>query len=254
MTRLPRPFLEVPLAHRSLHDVTDGRPENSRAGVAAAIEAGYGIEIDIQMSADGSAMVFHDYALDRLTEATGSIRMRTAAQLRAIRLRGGDEGIPDLPEVLALVAGRVPVLVEIKDQDGGMGPNIGPLETAVAHAVRDYDGPVALMSYNPHSVASLGRLCGHLPRGLVTEGFDPADWHLPEATCTRLRGIPDYERVGASFISHGKRDLANPRVAELKAAGADVLCWTIRSAEEEARARAVAQNITFEGYLPAHHP
>ena len=250
MTRLPPPFLEVPLAHRSLHDVAKGRPENSLAGTRAAIEAGFGIEIDVQLSADGAAMVFHDYALDRLTGVTGAVRQRSAADLRAIPLKGGDEGIPDLPAVLALVAGRVPVLIEVKDQDGGMGPNVGPLEAAVAQAVEGYDGPVALMSFNPHSVAFLGELCPDTPRGLTTGSYDPADWPLTDAACARLREIPDYDRVGASFISHQANDLGRDRVAELKAAGADVLCWTIRSAQEEARARQVAQNITFEGYLP----
>lgn len=254
MSRLQPPFLQIPIAHRGLHDVADGRPENSRAGIRAAIAAGYGIEIDVQMSADGAAMVFHDYALGRLTDATGAVRMRTAAQLRAIPLRGGDEGLPDLPEILELVAGQVPVLIEIKDQDGAMGPNVGPLENAVADAVRGYDGPAALMSFNPHAVASLGRLCPGLPRGLITCAFDPTAWPLPASVCDRLRGIPDYDRVGACFISHQASDLDRPRVAELQAAGADVLCWTIRSAQEEARTRRIARNITFEGYLPAHHP
>lgn len=252
MIRLPHPFLEVPLAHRSLHDLRNGRPENSRAGIRAAMHAGYGIEIDVQLSADGAAMVFHDYALDRLTGETGSVRQRTAQELRATTLRGSEEGIPDLAEVLALVAGKVPLLIEIKDQDGGMGSDIGPLEDAVARAVSGYDGPLAVMSFNPHVVARMGELCPHLPRGLTTEGFDPADWPLPEATLARLREIPDYDRVGASFISHDAKDLDRARVSELKAAGAAILCWTIRSAEEEARARRVAQNITFEGYLPAH--
>ena len=254
MPALPPAFLAAPIAHRALHDRAAGRPENSAAAVRAAVAAGYGIEIDIQMSADGAAMVFHDYALDRLTGETGAVRVRTAGQLRAIALRGGDETIPDLPEILSLVAGQVPLLVEIKDQDGGMGDNVGPLETAVADAVSGYDGPLAIMSFNPHSVALLGTLCPDLPRGLTTEGFDPADWPLPRETCARLREIPDYKRVGASFISHGKADLERARVAELKAEGADVLCWTVRSPEEERQARRVAQNITFEGYLPAPRP
>lgn len=250
MTRLPHPFLTVPLAHRSLHDVTDGRPENSRAGIRAAMDAGYGIEIDVQLSADGVAMVFHDYALDRLTGVAGAVRQRSSAELRAIALLGGDEGIPDLPEVLALVSGRVPLLVEVKDQDGEMGPDIGALEKAVADAAAGYEGPLALMSFNPHSVARLGELCPQFPRGVTTSAFDPADWPLRPETCDRLREIPDYDRAGASFISHEAADLERARVADLKAQGADVLCWTIRSPEEEARARAVARNITFEGYLP----
>ena len=110
--RLPPAFLTVPLAHRALHDVTDGRPENSRAAIAAAIEGGYGIEIDLQLSADNRAMVFHDYALDRLTTQTGPVRQRDADNLAQVSLRGGDEAIPTLEEILALVDGRAPLLID----------------------------------------------------------------------------------------------------------------------------------------------
>lgn len=250
--RLPQSFLTVPLAHRALHDISDGRPENSRAAIRAAIARNYGIEIDLQLSSDGQAMVFHDDALDRLTDATGPVRDRSAASLADIPLKGGAEGIPTLREVLSLVGGQVPLLIEFKDQDGNMGPDIGTLEAAAAADLAGYEGPVAVMSFNPHSVACLSNLCPDVPRGLVTSSYDPVDWPLSDATCARLRGIPDYERVGASFISHERADLDRPRVAELKAAGANVLCWTVRSPAEEAEARKIAQNITFEGYLAAH--
>lgn len=246
---LPRAFLGAPITHRALHDLTAGRPENSRAAVVAAIAAGYGIEIDLQLSADGQAMVFHDYALHRLTPETGPLRTRSAAELATIPLRHGDEGIPTFAEILSLVAGRVPLLVEIKDQDGAMGPEVGQLEAAAAAALHGYEGPVAVMSFNPHAVAEMARLAPDLPRGLTTSSYDPADWTpLPPAVCDRLRGIPDYDRCGASFLSHQWQDLRRPRVAELVAQGADLLCWTIRSPEAEAEARQVAGNITFEGY------
>jgi len=250
MKPLAPSFLGAPLAHRGLHDVADGRPENSRAALQAAIDHGYGIEIDVQLSADGAAMVFHDYALERLTSESGAVQLRTADALRAIPLTGGDETIPDLPDILKLVAGQVPLLIEIKDQDGQMGPDIGPLETAVSHALEGYKGPLALMSFNPHSVARMRELSGHIPRGLVTSAYDVQGWPLPAATCDQLRAIPDYDRVDASFISHEAADLDRPRVAELKDAGAHVLCWTIRSPQAEADARTVAENVTFEGYLP----
>lgn len=245
------PFYDVPFAHRALHDVADGRPENSRAAIRAAIASGYGIEIDVQLSADGAAMVFHDYALDRLTGARGAVRLETARDLAQIKLTGGDEGIPDLREVLELVAGRVPLLIELKDQDGGMGPDIGPLEGATAAALRGYAGLVAVMSFNPHSVARMAELCPDMPRGIVTSAYRHEDWPLPRATCDRLREVPDYGRVGAMFISHEVDDLTRPRVAELKAEGAMVCCWTVRSAAQEAQARQIADNITFEGYAAA---
>lgn len=251
MSSLPEGFHRVPLAHRGLHDVADGRPENSRAGIAAAITAGYGIEIDLQLSRDGQAMVFHDYDLKRLTAAAGPVRQRTAEELGAIALRGGAEGIPDFAGILAHVAGRVPLLVELKDQEGRMGPTDGSLERAAAACLAGYAGPVAVMSFNPHMIARMADLAPQVPRGLVTCGYTAADWPmLPEGVRDRLRAIPDYATTGSVFVSHDIADLERPRLAELRAEGTTLLCWTVRSPEAEARARRVADNITFERYLP----
>jgi len=248
---LPKSFCQVPFAHRALHDVSDGRPENSPSAIRAAIAAGYGIEIDVQLSADGSALVFHDYALDRLTGETGAVRQRSAAELTAIKLSGGDDGIPDLSEVLKLVGGRVPLLIELKDQDGAMGPDLGPLERAVAEALSRYEGAVAVMSFNPHCVGLMADLAPQVPRGLVTSAYRYEDWPLPRETCDRLRDIPDYERTGSCFISHEFDDLARPRLIELKEKGAYTSCWTVRSPEEAAAALKIVDNITFEGFLPS---
>ena len=247
---LPAAFLNIPLAHRALHDLAAGRPENSRAAVRAAVDAGLGIEIDLQLSADGKPMVFHDYGLERLTAEQGAVRLRDANALAAIPLRGGDEGIPTLEDILDIVAGRVPLLVEFKDQDGAMGPDVGALEAAAAELLGRYQGDLAVMSFNPHSVRALARLLPEVPRGLTTSAYRPDEWPLPEATCDQLREIPDYADSGSCFISHEADDLNRPRVAELKAEGAAVLCWTIRSQAEEEIARQVAQNVTFEDYLP----
>ena len=252
MTDLPEPFRRVPIAHRALHDITQGRPENSRAAIRAAIAAGYGIEIDLQQSRDGRAMVFHDDDLRRLTAETGSVRQRDAAELAEIGLSSGDEGIPSFAEVLEIVAGRVPLLVELKDQHGRMGETDGTLERAAAADIAGYDGPLALMSFNPHMVRRMAGLAPDRPRGLVTCGFAAEDWpHLPEETRDRLRAMPDYAATGCSFISHRAADLDQPRVAAIATTGAAILCWTIRSEVAERQARAVACNITFEGYRPA---
>lgn len=257
MTRVPLPdgFLSLPIAHRALHDRAAGRIENSARAITAAVAAGYGIEIDLQLSSDGQAMVFHDETLDRLTDESGPVNARTAAELGRIRLTGTTDTIPTLAQVLALIDGRVPLLIEIKDQSLTMGPTDGRLEAATASALAGYSGPVALMSFNPASVAHMARLAPDLPRGLTTSAYDPDDWSpLPPDICARLREVPDYDPTGSSFISHEARDLARPRVADLKAQGAAILCWTIRSPQDEATARAVADNVTFEGYaakLPA---
>jgi glycerophosphoryl diester phosphodiesterase len=143
----------------------------------------------------------------------------------------------------------------VKDQTLRMAETDGRLESATAALLAGYDGPVAVMSFNPHCMAHMARLAPSVPRGLTTSAYDPADWHpLPPETCDQLRPIPDYDRVGASFISHEAADLDRPRVAELAARGAAILCWTIKSKAAEDAARQIAQNITFEQYpaaLPA---
>lgn len=247
-------FLKAPIAHRALHDIRDGRPENSRSAIRAAIDAGYSVEIDLQLSSDGQPMVFHDYGLGRLAESTGVIRQYNRSALEKIRLRGNQETIPSLEEILDLVSGQVPLLIEFKDQDGEMGNNIGVLERASALLLARYPGPVAVMSFNPNSVAKLAECLPDIPRGLTTSGFAPDKWGpLPKARGAELRKIPDYARVGATFISHDVADLERPRVLDLKSQGAHVLCWTVTSPEIEAKARRIAENITFEQYL-AHHP
>ncbi|MBY6083086.1 glycerophosphodiester phosphodiesterase family protein [Ruegeria arenilitoris] len=248
---LPRVFMGAPIAHRALHDIRQNRPENSRAAIRAAIAAGYGIEIDLQLTSDGHAMVFHDYDLTRLTGRPGAIQQISRAEAADLPLLHGDEGIPSLEEVLQLVAGRVPLLIEFKDQHGAMGPVDGRLEQDAVALLKSYDGPVALMSFNPNSVAELARLAPEMPRGLTTCSYKPEVEHLPTEVCDHLRVIPDFNRVGASFISHEVQDLSRPRVAELKAQGVPILCWTVRSAEQEAEARKVADNVTFENYLAA---
>lgn len=246
---LPPSLLARPIAHRGLHG--PGAPENSLAAFRAAIDHGYGIELDVQPSADGVAMAFHDADLNRLTDRTGPIDAHPADELTRTPLRGSEEAIPRLKDVLDLVAGRAPLFIEIKDRDGAMGPDIGHLEDATIDALKDYHGDVALMSFNPHSIAHIAAKAPHLPRGLVTAAFDPDHWpDLDQQTRAHLRQIPDLARTGAQFISHDARDLTSPRVAQIKAQGLPILTWTIRSAAQDIDARKVADNVTFEGYLP----
>jgi len=243
---LPDAFLARPLAHRALHD--DTWAENSLEAVQAAIDAGYGIEIDIQPSKNGTPMVFHDYDMARLTGRTGSIAQQTAHDLSTIPLTGGGT-IPTLQQVLDTVAGQVPLLIEIKDQDGALGPNVGPLEKTVCDVLAPYAGDVALMSFNPHSVAACRTHAMNIPRGIVTCPYPAKDWPtVPERVRHEQAAIPDFDRVGACFISHQQDDLHSAHVARLRARDVPVLCWTIRSPAMETEARKIAQNITFEGY------
>ncbi|AXC48861.1 phosphodiesterase [Paracoccus suum] len=254
----PRPaplhpdFLRLPIAHRGLHG--PGVPENSLAAFRAAIEGGYGIELDIQHSAEGEAVVFHDYDLARMVGSEGFVADVTLDELAKMRLGKSDEGIPTLAAVLREVAGKVPLLIEIKDQDGRLGENIGDLQDRVATVLAGYDGPVAVMSFNPETVTRFSTVAPQIASGLVSCAFSEDDWPmLDDETRTRLATLADVDRSGSSFISHDRTDLGNPAVASLKARGIPVLAWTIRTPEAEATARQIADNITFEGY-PAARP
>lgn len=249
MTRLHPDFLRLPVAHRGLHG--PGVPENSMAAIRAAVAAGYAIEFDIQPAAGGEPMVFHDYDLSRMAGDEGFIADMTVEELSHLRLGGTDQAIPSLAAVLAEVAGRVPLLIEMKDQDGRMGGNVGDLPARVAAVLAGYTGPVAVMSFNPHMMAAFVKVAPDRAAGLTTCGYDAEEWPmLDDGRRAELAAIADFDTLGLDFISHDKSDLNNPAVTALKDRGVPVLCWTIRSADEERAARKVADNITFERYTP----
>lgn len=181
---LPPGFLSLPLAHRGLHERGRGVIENSRAAIIAAIEAGYGVELDLQLSADGEAMVFHDYELERLTGRPGLVAETRADALGEMTLTGG-EGVPTLGEILGLTAGRAPLLIEIKDQSRALAAMDGALERRVAQLLGEYHGPVAVMSFNPHSVALMRDFAPQIPRGRTTCSAEVLAEDLPPPT---LRG------------------------------------------------------------------
>lgn len=249
MSALPAAFLAAPIAHRGLHDLAAGQAENSLSAILAAAAAGYGVEIDVQRSADGEAMVFHDATLDRMTAERGPVAARTAAELGRIGLRGRGEPIPTLEAALRALSGRVPLLVEIKDQGGRFDETgVGPLERRVAALLRDYPGPVAVMSFNPASVAEMARLSPGTPRGVVAGA---AHRYAGSVRPESLARAADAERLGAAFVTYEWRLLPTPATDALRAAGLRLLSWTIRSEAEERAARAVSDNVTFEGYAAA---
>lgn len=246
--RLPERLKRLPVAHRALHNADATCPENSLAAIRAAMTAGYAIELDLQLSANGDVFVFHDEDLSRVTGASGRVDKTPSDRLKALTLLGGREAPPPLAEVLALVSGAVPLLLEFKAQrDGGER-----LVAAAAALLRGYRGDLAVMSFDPGIVSLLARDLPDVARGLTTMTWRGAEAEgLSKATLARLNAIADYEATGATFISHHHRDLDSAPVTRLREQGADVLCWTIRSAAEEARARQIACNVTFEGYRAA---
>lgn len=224
----------VPFAHRGLHG--GGLVENSGGAIAAAVAKGYGIELDVQLSADGEAMVFHDYDLDRLTVEQGPLAGRTAAELQAIRLHVGGEVMPRLSEALEMIAGRVPLLIEVKSRDRG----VSPLCAAVARALEGYEGPVGVMSFNPQVGAWFARRAPNVLRGLV----------VTEQGKRGLRGRIERRlflwRARADFLACDVRDLPSRFAAARRRGGLPVYTWTVRTDADRARASAYADQIIFE--------
>ena len=224
----------MPFAHRGLHG--GGRVENSNGAFRAAAEAGYGIELDVQLSADFWPIVFHDDRLDRLTTKTGPLAALTAAELRSIRLYTSREVMPTLSEALQIVAARVPVLIELKAPDR----HVARLCEAAEEALNGYSGPVGVMSFNPEVGAWFARRAPGRLRGLV----------VSERGKKGLRGRLERRlalwRSRADFLAYDIRDLPSRFAAAARSRGRSVYTWTVRSEEERARAAAHADQIIFE--------
>lgn len=237
-----------PVAHRGLHDAAAGIVENSRSAVRRAIEHGYGIEIDVQRSRDGHAVVFHDDRLDRLTEASGPVGALSRAELLGIALRGAGDRIWTLEEALDAVGGRVPLVVELKslfDDDARLVDAAGPL-------LRGYRGPVVAKSFDPQMVSAVRERYPALIRGCIGCAFDDAEWSgLSARRRLAMRNLLHWPRTRPDFLSWDVHDL--PRLSVLAArrvAGAPVLGWTVRTPSDQARAALCADGMIFEGFLP----
>lgn len=228
-----RQLITRPFAHRGLHGA--GRIENSRAAFEAAIEARHGIELDVQASGDGQAMVFHDEELGRLAVDQGFLRGRAAADLSRIRLRDSDETIPSLSEILALIGGRAPLLIEVKTP----GREAGALSRAVSDALRTYIGPVAVMSFNPEVGHWFARHDPKRLRGLVVteKGNKWRGWLTRRLALWRSR---------ADFLAYDIRDLPSGFAESAQRRGLRVLTWTVRSMKDRARAAEHADQIIYE--------
>ena len=228
-----RALIVRPFAHRGLHGA--GRVENSRAAFQAAIEARHGIELDVQVTGDAQAVVFHDEWLHRLSVDEGVVRGRTVAELARIRLRDSDETIPSLPEILALIAGRAPLLIEVK------APNreVGALCRAVCDALKGYTGPVAVMSFNPEVGRWFAKYDPARLRGLVvTEKGRP--WR------GGLKRRLSLWRSKADFLAYDIRDLPSRFAESARRKGLKVTTWTVRTMADRARAAEHADQIIYE--------
>jgi glycerophosphoryl diester phosphodiesterase len=237
-----------PIAHRGLHDRAKGRIENTISAVTAAVERRYAIEVDLQLTADEQVVAFHDDTLDRLTEATGRIDRLNLSAVRAARLRDSSDRIPTLDELLEEVAGRVPLVIELKSRWNGDRR----LEREVATTLSDYSGPAAVMSFDPGSMRAMRYLLPHLPRGLIADRFETEDWaKIPAYQRFALRHLLAASYVLPRFIAYGVHALpANTPLLLRHAFGLPLLTWTVRTAEDRAVAERWANQMIFEGFDP----
>ena len=247
--RAPDWLTARPVAHRGLHDDARGIVENMPGAARAAIAGNVSIELDIQVTADGEAMVHHDNELGRLTEGSGTLRTKTAAELRQVAFKNTPERMMSLGDLCALVAGRVPLVIEVKSRFDGDRR----LVQRRADVLSSYEGPAACMSFDPDQVVALRELIPSRPRGIVAErDYTAADW--PDAT-------PD-QRAAMTYLRHAFRTRPHfvaywvdelPDIAPWIARNifrCPLLTWTVRSAEQRTRATKYADQMIFEGFHP----
>ncbi|MES2493468.1 MAG: glycerophosphodiester phosphodiesterase family protein [Pseudomonadota bacterium] len=224
------------VAHRGLHGA--GVPENSLKAFAAALERGLGMECDVHMSRDGWPVVFHDWELDRLTGETGPIGDRSAEQIGAIVLAGSTEGIPLLRQVLDLVAGRQPLLIEVKSR---RQHRVGALCMALRRDLQGYTGPHAVMSFDPRVARWFAAKSPATVRGLVV-----SEEHA-KTLFGRLRRHLGLWHARPDFLAYDVRDLPGRHPAAQRRRGMPVATWTVRSAADRERAAAHADALIVEG-------
>jgi glycerophosphoryl diester phosphodiesterase len=238
-----------PIAHRGLHDAASGVIENTASAFAAAIAANYGIETDIQISADGEAMVHHDDALGRLTEGTARLADLSATEIKAARFKATADRILTLGELCDLVGGRTPLVIELKSHFNGDRR----LVQRAADVLARYSGPATVMSFDPGMIEAARMIAPKLARGIVAERhYDHEEWaRLPASGKRRLAWLLHANRTRPQFIAYGVKDL--PAVAPLVARwafGLPLLTWTVRSQADRAAAQRWTDQMIFEGWRP----
>ncbi|HVV80196.1 MAG TPA: glycerophosphodiester phosphodiesterase family protein [Pseudolabrys sp.] len=239
---------EKPVAHRGLHDISAGIVENTASAFKAAIDNGYAIETDVQISADNEAMVHHDGTLGRLTEGSAKLASLSAAEIRAARFKVGNDRILTLPELCELVSGRAALVIELKSTFNG--------DTRIAaravEVLKAYRGHAALMSFDPRQIETVRALAPDVTRGIVAEcSYD--DWDgLTDAQRRSFALFLHAPRSRPQFIAYSGADLPSPiPTIARKLFGLPVLTWTIRSEAERRRVLRYADQVIFEAFRPA---
>jgi glycerophosphoryl diester phosphodiesterase len=225
-----------PVAHRGLHNAATGVIENTSSAVAAAIAAGYAVEVDLQLTADGEAVVYHDDALGRLTPGTERLVAMTTPELKRVRFKATDDRMLTIAELCELVAGRATLVLELKSHHDG-DPR---LARRVCQALREYRGPVATMSFDPQQVCAVRGFSSSVVCGLVAEPRRRSLTYVYRA----LRASPQ-------FIAYAVWGLpaVMPALARYLC-GAPVLGFTVRTENDRQHASRWADQMSFENIWP----
>jgi glycerophosphoryl diester phosphodiesterase len=232
-----------PVAHRGLHDAAAGTIENTPSAIAAAVAAGYAIEVDLQITADGEAMVHHDDALGRLTEGEGALAALSAADLKRVRFKATADRMLTLGDLIELVGGRAALFLELKSRFDGDAR----LPRRVAEVLKAHAGPVATMSFDPRHVHAMRDFAPGLPRGIVAERRRSGSASPKDALGYLVAGA----RSAPHFIAYSVRDLPSPAPLFARHVfGMPLLTWTVRSEEDRRRAQRFADQMIFEGFRP----
>lgn len=247
--RAPDWLIARPVAHRGLHDRARGIIENMPGAMHAAIAGNFSIETDLQLSADGEAMVHHDDALGRLTEGAGALLTKTAAELQAVPFKDTPERMMTLGDLLALVDGRVGLVIEIKSHFDGDHR----LVRRTAELLRTYRGPAAWMSFDPDQVTAMRAIAPEIPRGITAQrSYDDGEWlTLTQAQRDGMLHLRHAFRTRPHFVSYWVKQLPAPApwIAR-NIFGCALLTWTVRTPEQRAITERNADQMTFEGFVP----
>lgn len=248
---LDRAAFLCPIAHRGLHNAKRGIVENTGPAFEAAIEKGYGIECDVRPAADGLPVVFHDATLTRLVKGRGQVAKLAERQLKLLRHRVSGAPILTFGELLDLVSGQVPLLIEIKSE---WQPPQKSFLSKIAAAASCYKGPIALMSFDPAVMREIRSLAPEVPRGIVSGSFKGAGWwarRINPKRAASLRNLLESGPVAPDFYAYDIDALPTP-VTEYarEVQGLPLFTWTVRTAKQRKAAANWADAMIFEGFEP----